>query len=46
LIVPFTKLAHMALQPLARLPADLTWRFSDDYPEAVARQIGKEGQPI
>jgi nitrate reductase gamma subunit len=46
LIVPFTKLAHMALQPLARLPADLAWRFSDDYPEAVARQIGKEGQPI
>ena len=45
-IIPFTKLAHMALQPLARLPADLAWRFSDDYPEAVARQIGKEGQPI
>ena len=46
LIIPFTKLAHMALQPLTRLPAELAWRFSDDYPEAVARQIGKEGQPI
>jgi nitrate reductase gamma subunit len=46
LIIPFTKLVHMALQPLARLPADLAWRFPDDYPEAVVRQIGKEGQPI
>jgi nitrate reductase gamma subunit len=46
LIIPFTKLAHMALQPLTRLPADLAWRFPDHYPEAVARQIGTEGQPI
>jgi nitrate reductase gamma subunit len=46
LIIPFTKLAHMALQPVTRLPADLAWRFPDDYPEAVARQIGTEGQPI
>jgi nitrate reductase gamma subunit len=46
LIIPFTKLAHMALQPLTRLPADLAWRFPDDYPESVVRQIGNEGQPI
>ena len=46
LVIPFTKLAHIALQPLARLPTDLAWRFPDDYPEAVVRQIGKEGQPI
>jgi nitrate reductase gamma subunit len=46
LVIPFTKLAHMVLQPLARLPAELAWRFPDDYPEAVVRQIGKEGQPI
>jgi nitrate reductase gamma subunit len=46
LMIPFTKLAHMVLQPLARLPADLAWRFPDEYPEAVARQIGREGQPI
>jgi nitrate reductase gamma subunit len=45
-IIPFTKLAHMALQPLARLPADLAWRFPDGYPEAVVRQVGNEGQPI
>jgi nitrate reductase gamma subunit len=46
MIVPFSKLAHIALQPLARLPAELAWRFPDAYPEAVVRQIGKEGQPI
>jgi nitrate reductase gamma subunit len=46
LIIPFTKLVHMALLPLTRLPADLAWRFPDEYPEAVVRQIGKEGQPI
>jgi hypothetical protein len=45
-MIPFTKLAHMVLQPLARLPADLAWRFPDEYPEAVAQQIGREGQPI
>ncbi|MGD9253055.1 MAG: hypothetical protein PVG92_03895 [Holophagae bacterium] len=45
-MIPFSKLAHIALQPLARLPADLAWRFPDDYPEAVVRQIGHEGQPI
>ncbi len=45
-MIPFTKLAHMALQPLTRLPADLAWRFPDEYPEAVMRQIGREGQPI
>jgi nitrate reductase gamma subunit len=46
LMIPFTKLAHMALQPLTRLPADLAWRFPDSYPEAVVRQIGREGRPI
>ena len=46
LLVPFTKLAHMALFPLVRLPSELTWRFPDSYPESVARQIGREGRPI
>jgi nitrate reductase gamma subunit len=46
LVVPFSKLAHIALFPLARLPSELAWRFPDSYPESVARQIGKEGQPI
>jgi len=46
LMIPFTKLAHIALQPLTRVPAELGWRFPDDYPEAVVRQIGREGQPI
>jgi nitrate reductase gamma subunit len=46
LVIPFTKLTHMALAPLARLPSELAWRFPDDYPEAVARQLGKENQPV
>jgi len=46
LMMPFTKLAHMVLLPLSRLPSELAWRFPDSYPEAVARQIGKEDQPI
>jgi nitrate reductase gamma subunit len=46
LLVPFTKLSHMLLMPLARLPHELAWRFPDGYPEAVARQIGREGRAI
>lgn len=46
LLVPFTKLSHMLLAPLARVPSELAWRFPPDYPEAVVRQIGREGQPI
>jgi nitrate reductase gamma subunit len=45
-IAPFTKLAHMALMPLARAPSELAWRFPPDYPEAVARDIGTGEQPI
>lgn len=46
LVMPFTKLAHMVLFPLTRLPSELAWRFPASYPEAVARQIGKEGHRI
>ncbi|MGD8439174.1 MAG: hypothetical protein PVG53_01465 [Holophagae bacterium] len=46
LLVPFTKLSHMVLMPLARLPHELAWRFPDAYPEAVVRQIGREGRAI
>ena len=45
-LVPFTKLSHMLLMPMARLPSELAWRFPDGYPEAVARQIGREGRPV
>jgi len=45
-LVPFTKLAHMALLPLSQLPSELAWRFPPDYPERVARQIGTEGHAI
>ena len=46
LLVPFTKLSHMLLMPLARLPNELAWRFPDGYPEAVARQIGRQGRAV
>jgi nitrate reductase gamma subunit len=46
LIAPFSKLSHMAVMPLVQAPSELGWRFPADYPEAVVRQIGKEGQPI
>jgi nitrate reductase gamma subunit len=46
LLVPFTKLSHMLLMPLARLPHELAWRFPDAYPEAVARQIGRKGKAV
>ncbi len=46
LAVPFSKLSHMALMALAQAPSELGWRFPADYPEAVARQIGSEGQAI
>ena len=45
-LVPFTKLVHMALLPLSQLPSELAWRFPPDYPERVARQIGTEGHAI
>jgi hypothetical protein len=31
---------------LARLPTELAWRFPDGYPEAVARQIGRQGRAV
>jgi len=46
LLVPFTKLSHMALLPLSQLPSELAWRFPPDYPEHVATQIGTEGRAI
>lgn len=46
LIAPFSKLSHMALMPLARAPSELAWRFPPDYPEAVAKEIGTQEQPI
>ena len=46
LVAPFTKLAHMALFPLTQIPSELAWRFPPEYPELVARQIGREGEPI
>jgi nitrate reductase gamma subunit len=45
-VVPFTKLTHMALQPLARLCTQLAWRFPPDYPELVADQIHGKDRPI
>ncbi|MEW6744325.1 MAG: hypothetical protein AB1486_16345 [Planctomycetota bacterium] len=45
-LIPLTKLAHLALQPATQLITELGWHFPPDGGEKVARALGKENQPI
>lgn len=46
LLVPFTKLTHMALLPLSQLLGELAWHFPADAGERVGVALRKEGEAI
>ncbi|MEW6200876.1 MAG: hypothetical protein AB1546_02800 [bacterium] len=43
-LLPFTKLAHVALYATVRLSSDIAWRFVPDAGEKVAAALGREGR--
>ena len=45
-LLPFSKLGHAALFPVARLVSELAWHLEPGAGEAVARSLGKEGESI
>lgn len=45
-LVPFTKLSHMALLPLTRLVSELAWHFPPDAGRRVGVTLGKESEPV
>jgi nitrate reductase gamma subunit len=46
LLIPFTKLAHVALLPTNQLVSEVGWHFVLDAPDKVTKSLGKEGVPI
>jgi len=46
ILVPVTRLAHLSLLPAAHALGDIGWKLAPGGGEAVARELGKEGQPI
>ena len=43
-LLPFTKLAHVALYMTIRVSSDIAWRFVPDAGEKVAAALGREGR--
>ena len=46
LLVPVSKLSHMALLPLTQLVSELSWHFPPDAGHRVAVVLGKEQEPV
>jgi hypothetical protein len=46
LLIPITKLRHMALLPGAQLVSELAWHFPPDAGERVGVQLGRASEPI
>jgi hypothetical protein len=45
-LIPFTKLAHVALFPLTRLSWELGWHLVPGAGERVRISLGKEDEPV
>jgi nitrate reductase gamma subunit len=45
-LVPFSKLVHIALFPLTQLSWELGWHFVPGAGEKIRTALGKEGEPI
>lgn len=43
-MIPFTKLAHVALFPVIRVSSEIGWKFAPDAGEKVTAALGKEGK--
>lgn len=46
LLIPFSKLSHLALFPAAQLVSELGWHLAPGAGERVAVALGKENEPI
>lgn len=46
ILVPLTKLSHMALLPGSQLVSELGWHWPRDAGSRVAASLGKEGSPV
>jgi nitrate reductase gamma subunit len=44
LLIPFTKLAHVALYSVVRVSSEIGWKFVPDAGEKVKAALGKEGR--
>ncbi len=45
-LVPVTKLSHVALFPVTQLATELAWHFAPDAGAKVGLALGREGEPI
>ncbi len=45
-LIPITKLSHMALMPQAQVISEVAWHFPADAGSRVAVALGKENEPI
>ena len=46
LLIPVTKLSHIALFPLTQLATELAWHFTPDAGEKVGAALGRGSEPI
>lgn len=46
LLIPLTKLAHLALFPSTRLVSELAWHWPSDAGTRLAKTLGKENAPV
>jgi nitrate reductase gamma subunit len=46
LLIPFSKLSHIALFPFTQLISELAWYFEPDSGRKVMIALGKENRPI
>ena len=45
-LIPITKLSHMALIPGVQLVSEVAWRWPPDAGSKLAVTLGKENEPI
>ena len=45
-LVPITKLSHIALLPLAQLATEAAWRFPPHAGSAVGEALGRGSEPV
>jgi hypothetical protein len=46
ILIPFTKMVHIALFPLTRFAWELGWHFAPGAGEKIRIALGKEGEPV
>jgi hypothetical protein len=45
-LIPVTKLSHIALFPVTQLVTEMAWHFAPDAGERVGLALGRGGEPI